>query len=101
KGSAETAALLGRLHLAEFEAAHASEQAARRILNAKLAQGVAPIVEGDDVFHLRANILDSGDFGKEGREFPNALFQVMHARKSLGFLVEEIREMMNDHRSAG
>src|SRR5213082_247868 len=49
EGSAEAAALLGRQHLAQLEAADVGEEAARRAFDAELAEGVAAVVERDYV----------------------------------------------------
>src|SRR5579864_5238611 len=101
ESAAEAAALLARLHLAQLQAAHPRQQAARRALDAQFAQRVAAVMERDYLLHAGAYVLDARDFGKERRELPDALGQLRRARPHSRLVLEQFFEMMRDHRSAG
>src|SRR5262249_47023890 len=64
ESAAESAALLRRLHLTQFESSHVRQQTPRRIFHPKLAQGVTPVMERDNVFHMRSDILHSRHLGE-------------------------------------
>ncbi len=66
----------------------------------QLAKPVAAVVERDDVFEARAHVFHLRDFGEEGRELVHALRQRVDARQRFGLFVEQIGEMVADHRSA-
>ena len=67
----------------------------------QFAQSVATIVIGDDAVEARADILDPGDFEQEARELPDARLKCMGFGEELGIVLEDVREMMRDHRGAG
>ena len=101
KGAAEAAALLGRQHFAQFQAAHVRQQAARRVLHAEFAQGVAAIVKRDHGIQPRAHVFHAGHLGEERGEFPDALLECVYARQGLRLFGEQLGEMVDHHGGAG
>src|ERR1035438_6928434 len=101
EGAAEAAAFLGRGEFAQFQIAHAGQQAAGSVLHAQFTKGVAAVVEGDDVIEARAHILDAGHLSEKRGELEDALFQGADARQCFGLLMEELGEVVRDHGRAG
>ena len=62
KRSAESAALIRRIHFTKFEPAHVRQQTARTVFDLQFPQGVAAIVIRDDLVEARAHVFDTGDF---------------------------------------
>jgi hypothetical protein len=81
--------------------ANVRQQTAGRVLDAQLAQSVAAIVERHHALQARADIFHPGDLREKRGELPNALFERMYARQRFGLLVEQLREVVDDHSGAG
>jgi len=101
KRSAESAAFLRRRHLGEREAAHVGQQSSRSALDPQLAQRVAAIVIRHHAIEARPDIVHLGNFEQESRKLPDARLQWPHLGKHFGIVLEQIGEMMPDHRRAG
>ncbi len=99
--AAESAALFGDVHLAQLEAAHVPEQAARAVLDVELAQRVAAVVIGDDFFAPGAHVVDAGHVEQELRKLPNFRSHRARGFEHLRLLGKKLLEMMRDHGRAG
>ncbi len=91
----------GDVHFREREALHFRQQLSRAGFNAQLAEGVATVVISDDAVKSRADIFDARDFQQEARKLPDARLQRMDLGEELGIVLEDVREVMRDHRRAG
>jgi 3-deoxy-D-manno-oct-2-ulosonic acid (Kdo) hydroxylase len=99
--SAETAAFLGDVHFSEREALYLRQQSARACFDAQLAEGVTTVVIRDDAMEPRAHIVDARNFQQESRKLPDSRLQRMNFGKDLGIVLEDVREVMRNHRRAG
>ena len=101
EGAAESAALLGGVHLAQFQTAHIGQQTARAFLDVEFAQRVATVVIGDDAFEARADVLHLATSRRNCENSQTRGATCCAAARRSGSSGKSCVEMVRDHRRAG